>query len=609
MVGAGEHSKATGRRPRVDSLRQLLANISTQVGKMKASQKLLLLFVVVVLMLVLFIVRQTSGNPTLVEVLPGATPAENQSASAHLAGLGFKTQLEGGKLLVAPADRPQAVAALAEAQMLPNNKEIIFRNILTQQNWTNTKQQNDTLYNEALQNELALTISKFSGVKNAKVFIDAPAPMGLGQNVRRPTASVSVVTRTGEPMPQATVDAIANLVSGSKAGLSISTVRVIDASTGRQRRPTSEDEMLSSTYYEHASRVESQVREKVQDLLSSIGGVVVAVTAQVDVTKVTSTTLAHLPEKQGTVALRARESETVTDTKAGSAGGAVPGVEANQTADITRLGGGPGANSANSTTTTTEYENHAGTRSETVIDPRGYPTRVAISVNVPRNFIVRVLQAGQKEGSDGGTGDAKQEPSEDQIRQAFEQRVKPWITDLLTPQITAMMQLDKALKPEDRKKEQDAIIAQTLGVSLMPIDLPENQSAGLFGGLASAGGGRGGSSGGGAGMLGIAGDLFDRGVLVLLSVIAMGMMFVMVRKSTKKMETPTAEELVGLPPQLENAADVVGEAGEGETAMTGIEVEDDTMQSQKMLEQVSQMVDQSPETVARLVQRWIRSED
>lgn len=594
----------------MDSFRQLLANISAQVGKLKASQKLLLLFVGVVLLLVLFIVRQTASTPTLVEVLPGATPEENQQASAHLAGLGFKTQLEGGKLLVTPSDRPQAVAALAEAQLLPNDKEIIFKNILTQQNWTNTKQQNDALYNEALQNELSLTISKFSGVKSAKVYIDAPAPLGLGTSVRRPTASVSVVTRTGEAMPQATVDAIASLVSGSKAGLTLGAVRVIDASTGRQRRPTSEDEMLSSTYYEHAARIEGQVRDKVQDLLSSIGGVVVAVTAQVDVTKVTSQTHAHLPEKQGTLTLRKNESETVTDTKAAANNGAVPGVEANQVADITRLGGAGGGNSANSTTTTTEYENYAGTRIETVTDPRGFPTRVAISVNVPRNFVVRVIQAGQqKEGSDGGSDAKPPAPTEDEVRQVFEQRVRPWITDLLTPQIAAMSQLDKSLKGDERKKEQDALVAQTLGVSLMPLDLPEMQAAGMFGGLASAGGGRGMLGGGGGGILGISSELFDRGVLVLLSVIAMGMMFVMVRKSAKKMATPTAEELVGLPPQLESVGDVVGEAGEGETAMEGIEVGDESMQSQKMLEQVSQVVEQSPESVARLVNRWIRTED
>jgi flagellar biosynthesis/type III secretory pathway M-ring protein FliF/YscJ len=66
---------------------------------------------------------------------------------------------------------------------------------------------------------------------------------------------------------------------------------------------------------------------------------------------------------------------------------------------------------------------------------------------------------------------------------------------------------------------------------------------------------------------------------------------------------------VGLPPPIDGGSDVIGEAEESESAMTGIEVGDDQMESQKMLEQVETMVTQAPETAAKLINRWIDREE
>jgi len=82
----------------------------------------------------------------------------------------------------------------------------------------------------------------------------------------------------------------------------------------------------------------------------------------------------------------------------------------------------------------------------------------------------------------------------------------------------------------------------------------------------------------------------------------------MVKKAGKKTEMPTAEELVGLPPALETATDLIGEADEGETAMAGIEVDEGQMQNQKILEQVGEMVTKDPGSAARLLNRWIEIE-
>ena len=394
------------------------------------------------------------------------------------------------------------------------------------------------------------------------------------------------------------MDAIASLVAGSRAGLTVDSVRVIDGATGQQRRARSDQDSLSSSYLEHAALVERQTQQKVLDLLSYIPGVVVAVTAQVDVTRVTSQTNQHLPMGQGTVSLPRKEEVTENSSVEGGAGSpaGVPGVQSNQAADITQVAGPPGGKTQDSTSVT-ESENHVGNKTETVVDPRGFPTMVAVSVNVPRGFVTKVLKASQPADASAAGGTAT-EPTEQQVLDAFEQRIKPGIVQAIKPQVRALTaQGAKGIKPA----ELDALVDQSVGVALIPMDMPEVQvqSAGLLGSLASGGTG--------GGILG--GGLLDKAILGLLSLAAMGMMFALVRRSSRRIDLPTAEEIVGLPPAIDGGTDIVGEAEESESAMTGIEIGDDTMESHKMLEQVGSMVTQSPESVARLLNRWIEREE
>jgi flagellar biosynthesis/type III secretory pathway M-ring protein FliF/YscJ len=96
-------------------------------------------------------------------------------------------------------------------------------------------------------------------------------------------------------------------------------------------------------------------------------------------------------------------------------------------------------------------------------------------------------------------------------------------------------------------------------------------------------------------------------VVALLAVVALGMMIMMVRKSSRPIELPTPEELVGIPPALHADSDLVGEADESDAPMPGIELGDDEIKRAKLLEQVAEMVKQNPETAASLLSRWIET--
>ncbi|MFZ4429102.1 MAG: flagellar M-ring protein FliF C-terminal domain-containing protein [Phycisphaerales bacterium] len=581
----------------MDFLRRTLATIQKQLGPLSATHKLLVGTVLIVLLMTLFIVSQYAGKQSVEEVLPGATPAQLDAAAAQLEAAGITTKREGNKLMVESGMRGRAISALGERGMLPNDKAIMFENILSKSNWMNSRQQNEQTYINALANELAARIGDFRGVKSAAVFLDIPEPTGFGAQLRKPSASVTVTTDSGQALPQAMVDAVAGFVAGSRSGLTIDRVSIIDAASGRQRKATSEEEALPATFMEHASFVEAQTREKLLGLLSYIPGVTVAVTAHVDVTRSRAEVRTNMPEKQGTISMRRKETETVdSSTQAGP--GAEPGFGANQTADINRGPVAASGNKSDTSSTTTEYENHVGTRTETIIDPKGHATRVAISVVVPQGYVARLVQAA-KGGADGAAQADKAVPSDEELGQRFAVEKKR-IIDSISPHVKAMIaKADETMTEETLR----LIVTDSIDVAMVPVDVPpglEVSAAGMFGGLRSSGGG----GGGGIGEF-IGGGLFDKAVLALLSVAALFMMAMMVRKVSIRREMPTAEELVGLPQTLETETDLVGEAEEVEAALAGIEVGEQEMQDKKILEQVEALVETEPESSAKLLARWV----
>jgi flagellar M-ring protein FliF len=103
--------------------------------------------------------------------------------------------------------------------------------------------------------------------------------------------------------------------------------------------------------------------------------------------------------------------------------------------------------------------------------------------------------------------------------------------------------------------------------------------------------------------------IVDKIVLGVLAIVAMAMMVFMVRKAGRKPDLSSVEELAGVPPTLETASDLVGEADETETAITGILVGDDEIKAAKLREQVSDLIRKDPEIAGKLFNRWVAVED
>lgn len=565
-------------------LQQALNTIKSALGRMTTSQQLLLGSLVVIALMAMFLVSQYAGTPRWVDLVAEGDAAAQQRTLAVLRQAGLQADTREGRVVVPPAQQDAAVAALAQAGELPSDTTILFRNMLEKQGMHLSRQQNEQVYLIALQNELAGVIRGFTGVRDAAVLLDVPEPRGLGRSVRQPTASATVFTDSGAGLDQGMVDAVAELIAGARAGLSVEQVRVIDGSSGRQRRPRTKDDVLSSTYIEHAALVEDQVRAKIDDLLSYIPGRTVAVTASVDVTRVTSETLRHLEPERGTVTLPLSEDST-SSTQGGAESGGQPGVRSNVRADLGDASGGSASSSQE--TSNSKFESHVGRETQRVIDPRGMPTRLAASINVPRSYIASLMASAGAVDDAGasGAGGAAAAPTDEEIDARFELERE---------------RIRQSVLPHVQTVGASGVVAGEVVVTMVPVDVPgliAPVEAGVLGSLT------------GAGSIADASGLIDKVVLGALALVSLAMMLMMVRKAGKREELPTAEEIIGIPPALEVPSELIGEAGEEDTALAGIEVDEVSIAASKKLQQVQELLEKQPEMAASMLGRWVSTEE
>lgn len=559
----------------MDQLRRVMSQIQLQFAKMNASQKLLLASLAVIATMTLFLVSQYAAKPAMVDLIP--VGGEIDTAGA-LQGAGYDAQVIDGKVVVPQGQQRAALAYLAESGQLPGDTTLLFSNLIGSQDWKASSQQHRQQYFIALQNELAANISRFQGVSKASVILDVPQTTGLGRAARPATASVTVFSAGLGGLSQGKVDAVARLVAGAVSGLTPERVQVIDGSTGRAHKSSDEDAQASGRYLEYATQVEKHTREKIEDIFGHIPNVIVSVTAHVDITSVQSTENLFTPKDEGTVSL-IKSSKSIETSSREASRGAESGVRSNQAVSINA---GSGTGSSNEQTTgDTEYTSAIGNKTKTVIDPRGMPTHLSASIIIPQEYIVEIIERSRSSAEGTEPQPVTTEEAQaffEQSREAFEALVRPHLVSMGMDGTKLGGELSLQMAP------------------LMGAYIPAGSGGGSVGMLGSL------TSGGG--MLAGAGRLVETIVVAVLAVLSLGMMAMMVKRSAKRIELPNAEQLVGIPQDIGMGDDLIGEAGEGEHVMTGIEVDDQLVEVQQLRDQVSELIDKDPKSAAALVERW-----
>ncbi|MFB3431840.1 MAG: flagellar M-ring protein FliF C-terminal domain-containing protein [Phycisphaerales bacterium] len=564
----------------MEQFRRAQATIQKYLAMLTVSQKLLIASLVVVMLMTLFVVQQYASTTDYQEVAPGATPQELRTIVSHLQATGQEYREIEGKVMVPASAQRRVFASLIETGNAPADNRIYFDNLVEKQSWTQNYQQNEQLATIARQNELARSIAAMNGVSKAQVFLDVPKRRGIGVVDRTPTASVVVIGRDG--LSQDTVDSIAHLVASSTAGLLVENVRVIDGRTNRQMRASTENEFSIASYAEAAASFERQARDKITDLLSYIPGVIISVNAQVTMEHRQETDRKFHGEGEGSTSLLRSSSTTNMDQTMASRGGE-PGTRSNAGADVTA--GGSSSDRVSEGAEDVEFDTAMGGVETQRVIPGGRLQKMNAVVNIPRDYFVSIWRS-QQDGQDGADPPVPTDADLTAVRDAELARIQAEVARLI----------DFSEMVDGREVDMDTLMQESVVVSMIPI-LPD--FAGLTGAAAGAGGG----------LLGVTGpiavgELAKTVGIGALALASLGFVVMTAFKANRRDVLPSAEELVGIPPALQDGDGIVGEAMEADSALSGVELSEDELKMRKMREQIAELVSEHPDQAAKVVTRW-----
>ncbi|HAZ7571841.1 flagellar basal-body MS-ring/collar protein FliF [Legionella sp. PATHC032] len=244
-------------------------------------------------------------------------------------GIDFKIDKNNGLLMV-PADELQSARLKLAAQGLPRDTAIGHDLLGSGGGVFNTSQfMENARYKQALEAELARTISKFNNIKSARVHLAIPRESAFVRDSQEPSASVFIDVYSGFEIKKHTIAAIVNLVASSIPNLSAGRVTVVDQD-GQLLNEGSGYNLFSETerFLDYRQNLEHQYAQKIQDILTPIlgyGRVRAKVSADIDFTSYEQTQELFNPELS---ALRSEQTMQESRNASNEASG-VPGTLSN----------------------------------------------------------------------------------------------------------------------------------------------------------------------------------------------------------------------------------------------------------------------------------------
>ena len=418
----------------------------------------------------------------------------------------------------------------------------------------------------------------FPYISDATVVIAQGERSGLGRDAIPSSASVTLRTRSGDSLTTAQVVAIVDMVQGAVAGIQRKNVHVIDSI--RSYQAPSEDTPMPADMLAFKRSIEDDLGRKLYIMFGDIGNVKIAVNAVPDLSTRTQTKETYDPK-----AVKAVIDQTGNDTSTseGTASNE-PGVKPNVSANVSDSSGGH--KSLRTTNETTEKsEVRFGVTKETSQLPAGTELKdLTASISIPRSYFVSIYRR--------IAHDPKADPDDDKLQPTIDSQLK-----------RAQAQAKNTIGAASEKQISVDWFDDT--ITTHPVDL-------ATAGLASS-----------SSVPAMVSQYAKQGVLGLVALGVLGMMLMMVRRAAPGGAGSDVDPGVFFgtgggagaggkgkrkandPNAMDVGDDVYGEANSGEAVLTGIELDDDTLQSRKMVDEVSVMIKDSPENAAALVKRWM----
>jgi flagellar biosynthesis/type III secretory pathway M-ring protein FliF/YscJ len=497
---------------------------------------------------------------------------ELDAAEEALTSAGIDYQRFGRRLHVKPAEQSNAIRILNKADALPQDTSTGFEALIQDDSPFRPESENAFRRRVALGNELAKVIASGPNIAAARVFITMETKRRIGMPNTVPTASVHVRMARSHTISQSMVEGFARLVAGAVPGLKPHDVNVI--ANDRPYGVPDPDDAWAADMLDRKKQEEGHYLSKIRDSLSYIPGVLAAVAVELDGAK--KRTESHTWAKPVPKVEESRKSKT-TDQQSPGETGTNPNVGA-------ALGSAGSARGSEDQERKTEF--YDTKPSETVVSehPPFTIKRITAAISIPRSFFVSIFKA--------QPGNETTEPTDgDQVFEALRNSEIDRVRNLVKNIIMA-------------ESDDDVKV-----VSFYDFEPGTAKLRGVPGGVVQAG------VGDASGYVDMAKGYIPQVGLVLLALFCLLTVIRMVRKTTRAASAipspqqgiDVVDEHMAGPDGVLHVAGLtpVGQAEMPDGMLEGQEVDDDTLRFKQLGEQVSRMVDDSPQVAADLLRRWV----
>lgn len=552
----------------MEFLRKLILQTKNHLGGLTLSQRLAIGACAGLVALSIFWLVSWTGTAQMVPLFNQSITAEELGPiRQQLDSSGVKYRISGDRVLVPPDSVLGLQAQLAQSNALPRDISITFDHIIQSSSPFHSRDEQDWRRNIALANELSLRLRHFRGVRDARVFIDKNTKRTIGSSPIVPTASVQVTMGPGRELDKKQVRAMASFVSRAVAGLDIHRVQVTDFTSGRTYSVPREEDGLAYDDLEDRQKKETYFANQIRELLDNIPGLRVAVRAELDAraTQVSET-------KHGKPAVTKDRSKTLEMTEGRPQD--EPGVVPNSGSP--NVVGMASRTEENETETTFEAAQDV---TRTIFDtPRHRLLSLSASINVPRSFLAAIFSQAN-EGREPTDEELEAAPSTEKALAKIQQQVE-----------TLMPQVEEA-------ESQVAVAWFHDGAHLLQAGEPVR--AGPADNVLS--------------YVQAYGSKAGLGALALISLV---MMVMMVRKVGEGPALPgegPSPRGLGFGRRRRRRDDAVDEETDEDISeaelsdhlLVGREVDEATLRSRKLVEQVSELVKADPAMAVSVLQRWM----
>lgn len=297
-----------------------------------------------------------SRDPSYVPLYNQLNPRDTTEVLAVLerSGIEYKIDQNNGVLLV-PADELQSARLKLAAEGLPRDSSGTEAMFAGNGTFNSSQFMENARYKQALETELARTISKFNDIKSARVHLAIPRESAFVRDSQQPSASVFIDVYSGVELKKHTIAAIVNLVASSIPSLSASRVTVVDQD-GQLLNEGAGQTLFSDTerFLDYRQTLEQQYSQKIQDILTPIlgyGRVRAKVSADIDFTSYEQTQELFNPEQSSLRSEQTMQEQRNASNDASGVPGSLSNVPTPNPAlgqkNVTPKTGANGANAAN----------------------------------------------------------------------------------------------------------------------------------------------------------------------------------------------------------------------------------------------------------------------